>query len=74
MNGAVAYARVAAWQLNLAMLLAATRDVAAVTSGVTSGPGNQGSANTAHLIGQAGTGMAAYQMQRALAYGQVGYP
>lgn len=39
----------------LADLLASVRVIVNPLAGITSGPGNQGSANTAHLAGQAGT-------------------
>ena len=40
------------------------------TSGVTSGPGNQGTANVAHLVGQAGTAGTQLSVPRSLRFGQ----
>jgi hypothetical protein len=56
---------VPAYLTNLAGYLAGQTDLAPqVTTGITDGPGNQGTANTAHMMGQAGT--AINQVPRAL--------
>jgi hypothetical protein len=57
----------AIYQAWLATLHASQTDLAPSTqAGITTGPGNQGTANTAHLSGQAGT--AANQVPRTLQF------
>ncbi len=56
-------------QANLAALLAGQTDTAPiVTAGVTTGPGNQGTANIAHMVGQAGTAGTQSSVPRALRF------
>jgi len=73
MNEAIAQARFAA---QLAMLQASRRGpdvdgsvLAGVEqlAGITTGPGNQGSANTAHMMGQAATGGSFLSLPRTIA-------
>jgi hypothetical protein len=60
--------------IQLAALLASRTDLAPqVTAGVTTGPGNQGSANTAHLVGQAGTSGAQISLPRSQHFGAGGF-
>jgi hypothetical protein len=42
------------------------------TGGIVSGPGNQGSANTAHMIGQSGTAGTFLGSPRQMGFGQTG--
>lgn len=60
-------ARVLAFLANRSALLWGDReaDYPEVTLGITSGQGNQGSANTAHMMSQAGTNGSASQMPAA---------
>ena len=53
-----------------ALLAGATDLGPQTTSGVTSGPGNQGSSNTAHLVGQSGTSGSQLSIPRLLRFGQ----
>jgi hypothetical protein len=41
-------------------------------TGIVSGPGNQGSSNTAHLVGQAGTGGTYLSLPRQIGRGGIG--
>jgi hypothetical protein len=54
---------------SIAALLTGIRDVTGAASGITSGPGNQGSANVAHQMGQAGTGAVQLSMPRQMKFG-----
>jgi hypothetical protein len=42
------------------------------TGGIVSGPGNQGTSNTAHLVGQAGTAGTFLGSPRQMGFGQTG--
>lgn len=55
-------------------LLASVRDIPSLNplAGIVSGPGNQGSANQAHLAGHAGTAASAIAVPRQLKIGQSG--
>lgn len=57
--------------INMAALLASIRDVTVASNGVISGPGNQGTANTAHMIGQAGTAANRLSLPRQGRFGSV---
>lgn len=61
-------------QQRFADLIASIRDVATApgTQGILSGPGNNGSANTAHMAGQAGTRGDFLGSVRQLQFGQSG--
>lgn len=55
---------------NLRDLLAGQTDLTPdVTAGITTGPGNQGTQNTAHLIGQAGTSADRFSIPRQMHFG-----
>ena len=54
----------------LALLAGQTDLGPQTTSGVTSGPGNQGTANVAHLVGQSGTAGTQLSVPRSLRFGQ----
>lgn len=56
--------------LNVATLIASERDVAQTTSGITSGPGNQGTRNTATLVLHAGTAANKIAVPRSLSNGR----
>lgn len=53
-----------------AALIASVRDVRQTTDGITSGPGNQGTANTAMPVLHAGTGMDQLSVPRGLSNGR----
>lgn len=65
-----------AWlaQQRMRDLLASARDIPSLNplAGITSGPGNQGSSNTAHMSGHAGTGASQIALPRQLKIGQSG--
>ena len=64
-------ARIIAFLASRDALLAGQTDLTPqVTSGIQSGPGNQGTANTAHIIGQAGTAGTQLSVPRLLRFGQ----
>lgn len=60
---------------SIAALLSGIREVSdpmPAATGITSGPGNQGTANVAHMTGQAGTGAVKLSIPRAQKFGTGG--